>query len=239
MTTRFILSGGFDLLSSGHAARRVRGWLRRTHGPARPRLGILAIETDGARLEEWRARGAASGFQVELLASGAAVSSAFASLDILHIPAGHTAQLIRQLRPFAALLKEAPKGPRVVSGASGGSTCWFDFAWSASRFGEPEWLEGLGVLPGAASAHDSQPGYARPRTRPPMPVGREVYALDDDAILDWTPMTTNVIAVRPGARVRCGLPDDPAPAALSVRDLSPLAARLIRWRRALLGIPPR
>lgn len=234
MGPRLFVSGGFDPLAAGRAAARARALLRQAC--AGGRLGVATSGDEAPELvAAWRARAAASRLEFRTIdLAGPGAMAGLDAIDLLHVPAGHTAHLLHLLRPHAARLRAAWQAGLALSGTSGGGTCFATRLWSASRFGEPEWLEGLGFVPLALCPHFDQRPWAHPRLPVDAAPGLEVVALDDDALLDWTPDRAAFVALRPGARGH-SLWAGGAPRALPGRDLSRAWAWLIRARRALVG----
>lgn len=234
MGPRLFVFGGFDPLAAGRAAARARRLLLRACRGGRLAVAVTR-DDEPARVAEWRRRATETGFSFETLdVADPGVARRCADLDLLHVPAGHTAHLLHHLRGHADALRAAWEAGLTLSGTSGGGAGFATRLWSASRFGEPEWIPGLGFVPLALSAHFDQPRWARPRLPVDGAAEIEVLALDDDAMLDWTPDRASILALRPGAgghRLRTGMPPEPLPA----RDLSPLWGWLIRARRSLPG----
>ena len=198
---------------------------------------VTSLPLEPERAAACRDRAVRAGFCPELISLDAKDAlPRLLSQALLHFPAGHTAHLLHRLRPMASELKTAWEQGLILSGSSGGGLCWFSFLWSASMFGDPEWVPGLSFAPGAATAHHDQPGYRHPKSGPQgegAPVS--ILALENEVLLDWTPQGMEAIAIRPGAGARVlqgeGAPDRP----LKTRHLSPLFAWIILARRVFTG----
>lgn len=231
---RLFVFGGCDPLSAGAAAALSRAMLRRAcAGPRPPRLGLLVADgVESADLAGWTARARGSGLTLAIAGFEDVLAAAVAGdLELVHVPAGHTAHLLHRLAPWSASLRARWERGLVLSGQSGGGACFAFRRWSASRFGTPEWIDGLGFLPVALGAHFDQPMWATPELPVPGFDG-DVLALDHHAVLDWTPARVACVAAQPGARawrLRAGRQPTPLPA----RDLSRILAWCTRGRRAL------
>jgi hypothetical protein len=230
---RLFVFGGFDPLSTGAAAAHARAMLRRACAGQPPRLGMLTADAvEPAVLAAWAARAQGSGLRLEGAGFDSVLAAAVAGeLDLVHVPAGHTAHLLHRLAPWAARLRARWEAGLVLSGQSGGGLCFASRLWSASRFGTPEWIEGLGFAPLALCVHFDQPMWAKPELPVPGFDG-DVVALDHDAVLDWASARSAFVAARPGAR-GWQLGAGRAPAALPTRDLRRGLAWWARGRRAL------
>lgn len=231
---RLFVFGGCDPLSAGAAAAHSRAMLRRAcPGPRPPRLGLLVADVvESADLAGWTARVHDSGLTLAIAGFDDVLASAVAGdLELVHVPAGHTAHLLHRLAPWSARLRARWEAGLVLSGQSGGGASFASRLWSASRFGTPEWIQGLGFLPVGLCAHFDQPMWATPALPVPGFDG-EVLALDHDAVLDWTPARVACVAARPGARAwRLQAGQQPTP--LPTHDLSRILAWWTRGRRAL------
>lgn len=235
MASRLFVFGGFDPLAAGWAGVRARAFWRATVAGRQPRLAIVtSVAEAAATASEWRERAGRSGLALEALCLGDSGDAArLTEFDLLHFPAGHTAHLLHHLGPHAARLRAAWQAGLVLSGTSGGGACFGAQVWSASRFGEAEWIAGLGFVPLALCVHFDRSAWAKPRLPAPGDAG-DTLALDDDALLDWSPRRAEIVALRPGARGHRLRPGT-APEPLVARDLNPLAVGLIRIWRAWPG----
>ncbi|ROM33444.1 peptidase E [Pseudomonas poae] len=116
------------------------------------------------------------------------VSSLFEQADIIYVAGGNTRAMLAVWREFGvtALLKNAWKNGKVLSGVSAGAICWFDYGHSDSG-GTFALVDGMGLLPGALCPHfSSEAGretsfvelVQRQRTQP-------AYAVDDGVALHF------------------------------------------------------